>query len=175
MSGTGTNWDDFNCDAQKNQQKELTTCFFCCCFLSLQNVKLTKQKRDDFDIRLLFDSINTPKDRKIKIGGRGRVALHGCPNKHLCEEPNGGFTLCNECMIEATNAINAKGGNQTDTNERDKRSGVISPKKCKRTRDSVVPGNGPRSGTEHLKIDKGVSCCDAHRNIVLLDKMDDPG
>ena len=98
--------------------------------------------------------------------------LFMCPNNKECVK-KGGFALCNECMVEAMDVVNAKDNTKNaSTSTRAKRKGVLSPN-SRNKRRCRIDGVNVRSGAEMLKENKRIECCDAHNDIRRLEQFAD--
>ena len=116
----------------------------------------------------LFKTSST--ERNIKIGGRSMAMLFACPNNKECVK-KGGFALCNECMVEALDIVNAKEStNNPLTSTRAKRTGIISPTSRKK-RWGRINRDNVWSRADKLKENETIECCNAHNDIKKLEQL----
>ena len=109
-------------------------------------------------------------EQNIKISGRSMAMLFVCPNNKECVK-KGGFALCNECMVEALDIVNAKEStNNLSTSTRAKRTGIISPTSHKKRRGRINRDN-VRSRADKLKENETIECCNAHNDIKKLEQL----
>ena len=96
--------------------------------------------------------------------------LFACPNNKECVK-KGGFALCNECMVEALDIVNAKEStNNPSTSTRAKRTGIISPTSRKK-RQGRINRDNVWSRADKLKENETIECCNAHNDIKKLEQL----
>ena len=98
------------------------------------------------------------------------TTLFACPNKKDCVK-KGGFALCNECMVEALDIVNAKEStNNPSTSTRAKRTGIISPTSRKK-RQGRINRDNVWSRADKLKENETIECYNAHNDIKKLEQF----